>query len=94
MASRRTTITDKNSLLLGIKYEAAMLGGVEGAPLARIEEQLRGEVGENWRTDEEVLEGRNATRREHGLPHLGETERRSAPETPDRRPLWRRVLGR
>jgi len=44
---------DKNSLLLGIKYEAAMLGGMEGAPLARIEEQLHREVGENWRTDED-----------------------------------------
>ncbi len=71
-----------------------MLGGVEGEPLARIEEQLRGEVGEKWASDEEVLKGRNAARREHGLPHLGETEIRSAPGTPSRRPLWRRVLGR
>ena len=85
---------DKNSLLLGIKYEAAMLGGVEGAPLARIEDQLRDEVGENWRTDGEVLKGRNATRQEHGLPPIGETGRRTTPEKPDRRPLWRRVLGR
>ncbi len=71
-----------------------MLGGVEGAPLARIEDQLRGEVGENWRADEEVLKGRNATRQEHGLPPIGETERRPTPGTSDRRPLWRRVLGR
>jgi hypothetical protein len=93
-ASKEITIKDKNSLLLGIKYEAARLSGVEGAPLARIEEQLRGEVGESWKTDEEVLKGRNATRREHDLPPLGETERRPAPETPARRPLWRRVLRR
>ena len=85
---------DKNSLLLGIKYEAAMLGGVEGAPLARIEEQLHREVGENWRTDGEVLKGRNATRQEHGLPSIGETGRRTTPEKPDGRPLWRRVFGR
>jgi hypothetical protein len=85
---------DKNSLLLGIKYEAAMLGGVEGASLARIEEQLHSEVGEDWRTDGEVLRGRNATRHEHGLPPIGETARRPAPEVPDRRPLWRRMLGR
>ena len=71
-----------------------MIGGVEGVPLARIEEQLQSEVGENWRTDEEVLKGRNATRREHGLPDLGETGRRPPPEAPARRPLWRRVLGR
>ncbi|CAA9391288.1 MAG: hypothetical protein AVDCRST_MAG01-01-520 [uncultured Rubrobacteraceae bacterium] len=55
---------------------------------------MRSEVGENWATDEEVLKGRNATRREHGLPHLGETGRRPAPSAPPRRPLWRRVLGR
>ncbi len=71
-----------------------MLGGVEGAPLTRIEEQLRSEVGERWRTDEEVLKGRNATRREHGLPPIGETGRRPAPATSAKRPLWRRVLGR
>ena len=71
-----------------------MIGGVEGAPLTRIEEQLRGEVGETWKTDEEVLKGRNAARREHGLPLLGETSVRQAPATPARRPLWRRVLGR
>jgi hypothetical protein len=52
------------------------------------------EVGENWRTDGEVLKGRNATRQEHGLPPIGETGRRTTPEKPDRRPLWRRVLGR
>ncbi len=71
-----------------------MLGGVQGAPLARIEEQLRKEVGEDWRTDEEVLKGRNAARQEHSLPPIGETGRRPAPEAPDRRPLWRRMLGR
>ena len=85
---------DKNSLLLGIKYEAAVLGGVEGAPLARIEEQLHSEVGESWRTHGEVLKGRNATRQEHGLPPIGETGRREVPEISERRPLWRRVLGR
>ena len=71
-----------------------MLGGVEGAPLARIEEQLKSEVGEGWKTDEEVLKGRNATRQEHGLPPIGETRSRPAPESTARRPLWRRVLGR
>ena len=71
-----------------------MLGGVEGAPLTRIEEQLHSEVGEGWRTDEEVLKGRNATRYEHGLPPIGETMSRPAPANSPRRPLWRRVLGR
>ena len=71
-----------------------MLAGVEGAPLTRIEEQLHSEVGEGWRTDKEVLKGRNATRQEHGLPPIGETGRRLAPANSPRRPLWRRVLGR
>ncbi|WP_166173751.1 hypothetical protein [Rubrobacter tropicus] len=55
---------------------------------------MRSEVGENWETDPEVLKGRNATRREHGLPHLGEREGRPGPEPAARPPLWRRVLGR
>lgn len=67
---------------------------MEGAPLSRIEAQLRGEVGEGWETDEEVLRGRNAARREHGLSPIGEAGRRPAPEAAGRRPLWRRVLGR
>ena len=85
---------DKNSLLLGIKYEAAKLGGVEGEPLRVIEEQLKSEVGESWESNEEVLRGRNAVRGEHGLPPLGETERPPGPETREPRPLWRRVLGK
>ena len=80
--------------MLGIKYESAKLGGVEGDPLKRIEGQLRNEVGEDWETDEEVLKGRNAIRREHGLSLFGETNARSAPASPARRPLWRRALGR
>ncbi len=71
-----------------------MLGGVEGAPLTRIEEQLKSEVGEGWRTDEEVLKGRNATRHEHGLPPIGEAGSRPAPGNSPRRSLWRRMLGR
>ncbi len=67
---------------------------MEDEALARIEDQLQNEVGENWEADAEVLRGRNATRREHGLPHIGETRPRLAPEAPGRRPLWRRVLGR
>jgi hypothetical protein len=87
-------IEDKNSLLLGIKYEAAKLGGLEGGPLWAIREQLADEVGEGWESDGEVLRGRNAVRGEHGLPPIGATEKVQAPETPGRRPLWRRVLGR
>ena len=62
--------------------------------MAHIEDQLRDEVGENWASDEEVLKGRNATRREHGLPPVGEPARPPAPEVPARLPLWRRVFGR
>ena len=87
-------IEDKNSLLLGIKYEAARLGGVEGEPLRTIEEQLQAEVGEGWQSDEQVLKGRNAVRDEHDLPPVGETERRPVPGPREPRPLWRRVLGR
>lgn len=85
---------DKNSLLLGIKYEAARLGGVEGDPLRVIEEQLKNEVGEGWESDGAVRAGRDAVRREHGLPGIGDSERSPNPAPAGRRSLWRRVLGR
>ena len=93
-APRGGTITDKNEVLLGIKYEAARIGGVGEAALATIEEQITREVGEGWRSDEQLIRGRNAVRREHGLPGLGEPGDRPSPVTEPRRPLWRRVLGR
>ena len=81
-------------MLLGIKYEAAKIGGMDEAALANIEEQIREELGEGWRTDEGVLRGRNAVRREHGLPGLGEPDDGPSPPKGDRRPFWRRALGR
>ena len=80
-------------MLLGIKYEAAKISDVGQAALVAIEEQITREVGEGWRSDEQVLRGRNAVRREHGLPGLGEEVERHSPVTGARRPLWRRVLG-
>ncbi len=80
--------------MLGIKYEAARIGGVGEAALETIEEQIAREVGENWQSDEQIIRGRNAVRREHGLPGLGEPGDRPAPVAAARRPLWRRVLGR
>ena len=81
-------------MLLGIKYEAAKIGDVGENALAGIEEQIKREVGEGWASDAEVLRGRNAVRREHGLPGLGEPGDRPAPATATERPLWRRLLGR
>jgi hypothetical protein len=79
-------------VLLGIKYEAARLGDVGDDALAGIEEQMEREIGEGWASDEEVLRGRNAVRREHGLPGLGEPGDRPAQTLDVRRPLWRRLL--
>ena len=81
-------------MLLGIKYEAAKIGGVDEAALANIEEQIVEELGEGWRSDEGVLRGRNAIRREHGLPGLGEPGEGPSPPERGRRPFWRRMLGR
>lgn len=81
-------------MLLGIKYEAAKIGDVGESALAGIEEQMEREIGESWASDGEVLRGRNAVRREHGLPGLGEPGDRPAPPTTPRRPLLRRLLGR
>lgn len=81
-------------MLLGIKYEAAKIGDVGESALAGIEEQMQREVGDDWASDERVLRGRNAVRREHGLPGLGEPGDRPAPATTARLPLWRRLFGR
>ena len=81
-------------MLLGIKYEAAKIGEVSDDALAGIEEQMKREVGEGWAWDDEVLRGRNAVRREHGLPGLGGPSDRPAPSAGGRLPLWRRLLKR
>ena len=81
-------------MLLGIKYEAARIGDVGQSALAGIEEQMKREIGEGWASDDEVLKGRNAVRREHGLPGLGEPGDRPVPTTTASRPIWRRFLGR
>ena len=79
--------------MLGIKYEAAKIGGVNESALTTIEEQITRELGEDWRSDERIIRGRNAVRREHGIPSLGPGDRPS-PVAGAKRPLWRRVLGR
>ena len=92
MRRRGRLIDDRDLALLGIKYEAATLGGVQGQALARIEAQVRSEAGEGWRSDPAVTRGRNAVRAEHGLPPLGEQAKRTAPPAA-RPPLWRRLFG-
>jgi len=81
----------KNSVLVGIKYEAARIGNVDNDALAGIEEQMKREVGDSWDSDDRVIRGRNAVRREHGLPGLGKPGDRPSPITGLRRPLWRRL---
>jgi hypothetical protein len=81
-------------VLLGIKYEAAKIGEVGDATLAGIEEQMKREVGAGWESDDRVIRGRNAVRREHGLPGLGEPGDRPSPVPAPRRPLWRRLFGK
>ena len=81
-------------MLLGIKYEAAKIGEVGDDALAGIEEQMKREVGEGWASDDEVLRGRNAVRREHGLPGLGGQGDRPTPRAGGQLPLWRRILKR
>ena len=81
-------------MLLGIKYEAAKIGEVGDDALAGIIEQMKREVGESWASDDEVLRGRNAVRREHGLSGLGGPGDRPTPSAGGRLPLWRRLLRR
>jgi hypothetical protein len=55
---------------------------------------MKREVGEGWASDDEVLRGRNAVRREHGLPGLGGPGDRPTPPAGGRPSLWRRLLKR
>lgn len=87
-------LDDKNFVLLGIKYEAAILGGVDEAGLARIVEQIRAEAGDGWSDSPMVARGRNAVRAEHGLPPLGAPANKPPPEPGRTKPsLWRRMFG-
>jgi hypothetical protein len=81
-------------VLLGIKYEAARIAEVGQDTLGNIEEQIRREVGDAWESDDRVLRGRNAVRREHGLPGLGEPGDRPSPAPDPIRPLWHRLFGK
>ena len=85
---------DRGFVLLGIKYEAAALGGVDEARLAKIEEQIRAETGDSWASNEQVIRGRNAVRAEHGFAPLGAPREPARGAEPARRPLWRRLFSK
>lgn len=82
---------DRDLALLGIKYEAAKLGGVGEEALASIAEQIAAEAGEGWRSNPAITRGRDAVRAEHGLPPLG--GRPAQGQSRKKRPLWRKLLG-
>ena len=86
---------DRGFVLLGIKYEAATLGGMDESGLARIEEQIRAEAGDSWTTHPMIVRGRNAVRAEHALAPLGAPPREPSRNTePAGRLLWRRLFGK
>jgi hypothetical protein len=85
---------NRDLVLLGIKYEAARLGGLDETYLAAIAGQIREEAGEGWEKDPMVLRGRNAVREERGLARLGEPSGTSGQQPPARRSLWDRLRGR
>ena len=70
------------------------LAGIEEQMKREVGEDWEREVGEDWAWDDEVLRGRNAVRREHGLPGLGGPGDRPTPSAVTRLPLWRRLLKR
>lgn len=81
-------------MLLGIKYEAARLGGLDETSLAAIAGQLRAAAGEGWEENPMVLRGRNAVREERGLVRLDEPSQKGSGQPPVRRSLWDRLRGR
>ncbi|MBA4115002.1 MAG: hypothetical protein H0X71_00880 [Rubrobacter sp.] len=66
---------------------------MEGAALARIEEQIRAEIDDSWAANPMIVRGRNAVRAEHGLEPLGEPPRQSPKDTGPSRSMWRRLFG-
>ena len=66
---------------------------MDEAALAKITEGVSAEAGDGWEKDPAVLQGRNATRAEHGLPPVGEDPKPPTSPAPVKRPLWRRILG-
>ena len=83
----------RDLVLLGIKYESAVLAGLDDARLSVIAGQLREEVGDDWENEPGILHGRNAARQEHGLENLAEAKNgTNPPEAPVRRSLLRRWL--
>lgn len=87
-------LVDRDIALLGVKYEAAVVGGLQGAALEKISTQIASELGEDWKSDENVIHGRNAVRNEHGLPPLGGGPEGPSSDPTAKPPLWRRVFGR
>ena len=87
-------VVDRDVALFGVRYEAAIVGGLQGAALEKIEAGISSELGAGWMSNPHVIHGRNAVRLEHGLPKLGEKPAPPSPEPPPKRPLWRRMLGR
>ena len=85
--------SDKNEVLLGIKYEAARLGGVSQEALAKIEAQARAEIGDGYDSDEGFTQGRNAVRDERGLERIGEPPRPAPGPGARRKPWYRRIFG-
>lgn len=85
---------DRDIVLLGIKYEAARVGGVDEAGLAKIEAQIQTEIGDGWKDHPLVLRGRDAVRDEHGLPRLDERPGASAASrtVSSSRPWYRRLF--
>ncbi|MBA2345267.1 MAG: hypothetical protein H0V83_09315 [Rubrobacter sp.] len=86
-------MSDRDFVLLGIKYEAAKVGGMDEASLESIGDRSRIEVGEDWESNATILRGRDAVRDEHGLPKLGGLQQGPLDDT-DCRPSWRRLLRR
>lgn len=82
---------DRDRSLLGIRYEAARLGGLGDEALAKIEDGIAAEAGKDWRSDPAITHGRDAVRAEHGLPPLG--GRPTQTPKPKQRKPWRRLLG-
>ena len=76
---------------MGIKYESAVLGGLDKTRLAAITDQIKEEAGDDWEKDPAILHGRNAVREEQVQEKLGDPQQATESK---RNPARGSLLGR
>lgn len=88
-----SSILNRELVLLGIKYESAVLAGLDETRLLAIEEQIKEEAGDGWEINPAIIHGRKAARDEKELETPKEPRQApGAKQNPSRKSLFSRWL--